>query len=333
MRDDTALIRQLLLLRALGARRHGMSLREMADEMGVGPKTITRDLGRFVRIGVRLVESNGERGRKTWRLSDNGRMPPLSLTYDETVVLYLGRRLLSPLAGTSLWDATQSAMRKIRATLGEQALQYLDEMCPRLFHSTRFGFVDYSGKAEIIDDLSVAIEDFKAVHITYQSRQATEAATRDVYPYSLTWHKTALYLVAFSPEHDKFRNYKVNRIEAVEGSAITFQRQPDFDISQHLARSFGIYDGDDDVSVVIKFLPGVARYVREATWHGSQTLTTQRDGSLLATFRLSSTVEIKSWVLGFGPNATVLEPASLRAEIAADLEQSIRAYQELAVRS
>jgi predicted DNA-binding transcriptional regulator YafY len=104
MRDDASLIRQLLLLRALSARRHGMSLREMAREMGVGERTIKRDLDRFARIGAPLVESNGERGRKTWRLSDNGRMPPLSLSYDETVVLYLGRRLLDPRVGTQFWE-------------------------------------------------------------------------------------------------------------------------------------------------------------------------------------------------------------------------------------
>jgi predicted DNA-binding transcriptional regulator YafY len=94
MRDDTSLIRELL--RAFGARRHGMSLREMADGMGVGPKTITRNLRRFVRIGVPLVESNGERGRQTCQLADNGRTPQLSLTYNETILLYPGRRLPGP---------------------------------------------------------------------------------------------------------------------------------------------------------------------------------------------------------------------------------------------
>ena len=81
----------------------------------------------------------------------------------------------------------------------------------------------------------------------------------------------------------------------------------------------------DDVTVVVKFLPAAARYVQESTWHQSQVLTRQRDGSLLARFRLSSTVEIKSWVLSFGANAVVLEPEALRAEIAAELEQLIKA--------
>ena len=66
---------------------------------------------------------------------------------------------------------------------------------------------------------------------------------------------------------------------------------------------------------------------KESKWHHSQALTKERDGSLLARFQLSSTVEIKSWVLGFGANAVVIEPKELRLAIALELEQLIKAYQ------
>jgi predicted DNA-binding transcriptional regulator YafY len=108
-----------------------------------------------------------------------------------------------------------------------------------------------------------------------------------------------------------------------------FQPYRDFDAAAHLAASFGIYDGDGDVTVVVRFLPAVARYVEEARWHKSQVLTPQRDGSLLARFRLSSTVEIKSWLLSFGANALVLEPAELRAAIAAELEHLLEGLRQL----
>src|SRR5512142_2804253 len=38
------------------------------------------------------------------------------------------------------------------------------------------------------------------------------------------------------------------------------------------------------------------------------TLVKESDGSVLAEFRLSCTEEIKSWLLGFGAKALVLEP-------------------------
>jgi len=228
MSDDVPVYRHWILLRTLGARRHGLTVREMAREMDVAEKTIRRDLALFQRLGFPLMETNGERGRKTWRLAGGGSAPPLQFTFDEAVVLYL---------------------------------------------------------------------------------------------------------MAFDPRHDQVRRYKLDRIESVEISSFTFQRPADFDVSACLAGSFGIYDGDGDVTVVVKFLPAAVRYVLESKRHASQVSTRQRDGSLLAQFQLTTTVEIKGWILSFGGNAIVLEPDSLRAEIAGELERLLKAYHELMLKT
>jgi proteasome accessory factor B len=327
MPEEPSLDRQLILLHTLIARRHGSTIRELAREMGVTDKTIRRDFNRFKKVGFPLVETTEDHGRKTWRLKNDTKLPPLTFALDEALVLYLARPFLEPLAGTHLWEAAHGALRKIRATLSQSALEYLGRF-PALFHCTTHGFGNYASKSHIIDELTVAIEDRRAVHITYQSQRATEPATRDVYPYGLVRHKGSLYLAAFAPEHDQVRRYKVDRIEAIETTQFVFQRPADFKLENLLAGSFGIYDGDDDVTVVVKFLPAVVRYVQESQWHPSQALVPQRDGSLLARFQLSSTVEIKSWVLSFGPNAVVIEPECLRDEIVRELEQLISLYGE-----
>jgi len=41
---------------------------------------------------------------------------------------------------------------------------------------------------------------------------------------------------------------------------------------------------------------------------------------------VTGTVEVASWVLGFGDQAVVLEPQSLRAEIAAELRRAAANY-------
>jgi predicted DNA-binding transcriptional regulator YafY len=43
-------------------------------------------------------------------------------------------------------------------------------------------------------------------------------------------------------------------------------------------------------------------------------------------FEVAGTKEIKTWILGFGSLAKVLEPASLVKEIKDDLEKSLRSY-------
>jgi len=78
MPEEVPVHRHWLLLRTLGARRHWLTVHEMAQEMGVADKTIRRDLSLFQRLGFPLVETDGERGRETWRLAAGGGAQPAS---------------------------------------------------------------------------------------------------------------------------------------------------------------------------------------------------------------------------------------------------------------
>ncbi len=326
MDGQSPLVRQWILLRSLSARRCGATVAEMAAETGVNDKTIRRDLQTFREAGFPLEETVGDFGRKTWRLPSHWNQPAMSFTFDEAVALYLGRRLLEPLAGTYFWDAAQRAFKKIRACLGKPALDYLEKMAGTLYETT-VGVSDYSKKAELLDQIMRGMEESKAIHIAYQSLRATEPTTIDVYPYGLTYHRGSLYLIAHSPEHNDVRHYKVDRIEEAEISQFPFQRPERFDLGQHLADSFGIYQGKGNVRVVIRFAPPVVRYVQESKWHASQQLTKQKDGSLLAEFRLSNTEEIKRWVMSFGRHAVAVHPEQLRTEIEGEFAESLAQYQ------
>jgi len=147
MTEQAPLVRQWILLRTLSARRCGVTVKEMAEESGVSEKTVRRDLETFQAAGFPLEEIVEQYGRKKWRLDPAKTQPGLSFAFDEAVALFLGRRLLEPLAGTVFWDAAQRAFRKVRAMLSAQALKYLDRFAA-VFHHTLVGASDYSKKAD-----------------------------------------------------------------------------------------------------------------------------------------------------------------------------------------
>lgn len=326
MPGDSPLVRQWIVLRTLCARRYGATVKEMVQEMGVSEKTIRRDLETFQRAGFPLEETVGDYGRKRWRIDPAKSQPGMAFTFDEAIALYLGRRLLEPLAGTLFWEAAQRAFKKIRASLGPKALKYVEQFAT-MFHQTMVGVSDYSKKADLIDELMVGIEDKRAVFITYQSLQATEPVTYDVYPYGLTYHRGSLYLVGWAPGQDDIRHWKVDRIDAAELTPIRFQRPEDFDLHEHLAKSFGVFHGEGEVHVKVRFSPTVARYVSESKWHDSQHLTPQEDGSILAEFDLNHTEEIKRWILSFGRHAVVKQPEALREDVLHELAALRDAYE------
>jgi predicted DNA-binding transcriptional regulator YafY len=173
----------------------------------------------------------------------------------------------------------------------------------------------------------IAIEEHRVVFIAYRSQRATEPVTYDVHPYRLMRHQGSLYLVGYKPLDGAVRTWRVDRIERVDVERMPFTVPADQDLDARFAGSLGIYEGHEDIAVTVRFRPPAARFVQEKKWHTSQRLTPQRDGSLLAELRLSSTAELKPWILSFGPAAEVLEPPSLREEIAAELQQMLTAYE------
>ena len=240
MLDDVPVIRHWRLLRILAARRLGMTVRDLAWELTVDEKTIRRDLDRLQGLGFPLTHTEEARGRKVWRITHLEDCPPLQFTFDEAVALYLAHLFLEPMAGTELWQAAHRALQKIRATLSEDALAHLEKLLA-VYHFTTAGLTNYARKAEIINTLSLAIEDCRVTRLTYESQQSAAPSPRDVHPYKLVRYKGSLYLFALAPEHKEVRRYKVDRIEACEMRSTSFPRPADFKVSSDLTGWFGMY--------------------------------------------------------------------------------------------
>lgn len=191
MAETPGLLRQWKILQVLSARRLGVTVQELADDTGVNLRTIRRDLKLFQQLGLPLEEQAGTNGKKFWRIAEEGRLPALQLTVEEAAALYVGQRLLEPLAGTVFWKSSREAFEKIRTRLGPAALRHLEKLAEG-FHQTAVGKTDYSSKAELIDQLVFAIEERRLSVLTYQSLRSTEPVTLyDVHPYALVFHKGA----------------------------------------------------------------------------------------------------------------------------------------------
>ena len=316
--EEQPLVRQWILLRTLCARHYGVTVKELCDEMGVSDKTIRRDLETFRRAGFPLEETVGEYGKKKWRVDPAKNQPGLTFAFDEAIALYLGRHFLEPLAGTLFWQAAQNAFKKIRASLGNEALRHIEQF-GHMFHQTMVGASDYSKKAEMIDVIMQGIEEKRVVFIAYQSLRSTEPVTYDIYPYGITYHRGSLYLIGWSPDHEEIRHWKVDRINEAHLEELRFRIPDDFNLHEHLSKAFGVFQGVGNFHIEVRFAARAARYVQESKWHESQTITPQKDGSLIAAFDLDHTEEIKRWVLSFGRHAEVLAPEQLRDEILEEL--------------
>ena len=71
----------------------------------------------------------------------------------------------------------------------------------------------------------------------------------------------------------------------------------------------------------------IMRIMEETIWHPSQVLEKQKDGSMIMTLRVTDTVDLYSWILGWGEKIEVLEPPELRKEVMRTAEKMLKIYQ------
>ena len=71
------------------------------------------------------------------------------------------------------------------------------------------------------------------------------------------------------------------------------------------------------------------RTFRARRWHASQRNADQDNGGVVVTLDVCNDWALRSWILGFGPLAQVLSPASLAHQIRDEIEQARSRYAAL----
>jgi predicted DNA-binding transcriptional regulator YafY len=308
-------IRQWRLLQRLG-RRQGLSVEDAARELGCTGRTVWRDLRALQESGFPIYdERDGHRG--LWRVDAKVLdAVPFPLSLSEVVALLVSRDLLDPTAAGPFTPSVASAFGKLRALLAPRALEVVDRM--RASVGARapgaklaFAAPDHRPAVE------AALAERRTLRIRYHSRERDAETDRRIDPYHLTYFNGGAYVIAHCHRRGTVRTFALERIRAATVERETFVVPPDFDVEAYLRDAWGIVRGEL-TTVRAVFSRAVAPYIRERLWHPSQELRERPAGRLELRLRVADTGELRRWLLGFGAEVEVLEPAALREAIAGE---------------
>jgi predicted DNA-binding transcriptional regulator YafY len=326
---NAEVIRQWKILKRIEAGRY-TSTADLAEEHDVTERTIRRDIEALQEAGFPLYDERSD-GRKVWRLVE-GYKQRLTQTFTlaELAALYFGKHLMSFLGGAPFAQDLEAAFAKIREALPAKSLPYLARI-QDLFAARPDPWKDYSKKQDVIAVLIDATLHQRQVRMAYFSFNSRRTKSYTLDPYRVVYYHGGLYLYARAHEYGEVRTFAVERIERIELLDLNFQVPPDFNISEYARGAFGIAGGKAE-TVEIVFESAMAGYIRERVWHESQSLEDRPDGSVVLRMSVAPGWELRSWIKGFLPHVRVAAPASLREEIAADIEQARSSF-EPAVRN
>jgi predicted DNA-binding transcriptional regulator YafY len=294
-----------------------------AKVLEVNPRTVHRDL-EFLRDSWGAPLEFSHRHNGYYYGSQDFAIPLLRMTEGELVALFLAERLMQQCRCTPFGSQLATAFGKLTAALPDEISIDLNHL--GAVYSFRHQAVN-TGDAKRFGCLAKATLEGRQLELVYWTASRDETNRRVVDPYHLASIGGDWYLIAYCHLRESVRMFAPSRIRSLRETGERFERPADFRITEYLDAGFQTMRGTSPPRRVrLQFTTEAARYIRERTWHPTQRIRERKDGSLVLTMNVCHSLEIKRWVLYYGPGCRVLEPEQLQNEVRCALQRTLDQY-------
>ncbi|OIK03420.1 helix-turn-helix transcriptional regulator [Streptomyces monashensis] len=318
------LIKMVLLLQS----RPVMTAAELAQELEVSERTVTRDAQALSEAGVPVYADRGRAGG--YRLVGGYRTRLTGLARSEAEALFLSG-VPGALREMGLEDAASAARLKVSAAL-LPSLRDAPDSAARRFHLDAPAWFREPETPALLPVVAEAVWADRRVHALY--RRGENTVERHLDPYGLVLKAGVWYLCArIADGTGAFRTYRLDRFDAVEALDEGFERDSGFDLpgywagqAERFARSIL------RAEVVVRLSPeGVRRLryavdpaaAREALGGGGEP---DGEGWVTVTVPVESEEVAYAQLTALGAEAEVVAPAPLRERFAADAARLAARY-------
>ncbi|MBP3738613.1 MAG: WYL domain-containing protein [Muribaculaceae bacterium] len=171
---------------------------------------------------------------------------------------------------------------------------------------------------EYLQPIIEAMKENHMLNITYYSYWRNEEYNFDVQPYCVKLYRQRWYMVALSEGYDEPRIYALDRIRQLSVTDVTFKMPKNWSAEQYFDGCFGIIANKDIHKQIIKLkvMADQARYIRDLPLHESQQEIERNDDYSIFQYYLRPQFDFVQELLHSGDAIEVLQPSSLRHEMA-----------------
>ncbi len=314
-------LRRILWYRERIVHHGGFTLAEALDALEIHERTFHRDMAY-----LRTLHWDLDFNRRTLRWETGDGLAPLPLATvgeGEMLALLVAEQALRSYAGTPYGELVHQALHKL-----------IDFFDAPLTVDLNQPFVPVVGgppvrrvQTQQYLRLFAACRECRRLELEYYSADRGEWTTRRVDPYRLWLYGGDPYLIAYDHRRGKPLTFALGeRMRSIRDTGETFELDPEFDLDAFLASGFGLFQGGPVEDVVLHFSSRVAHFLNERAWHESESKTSLPHGGLELRMRVPVNIGLLRFILQYGPDVTVVEPASLRADVAGLLRKALEGY-------
>ncbi|MFJ9584701.1 helix-turn-helix transcriptional regulator [Streptomyces acidicola] len=317
------LIKMVLLLQS----RPSMTAAELAGELEVSERTVTRDAQALSEAGVPVYADRGRAGG--YRLIGGYRTRLTGLARSEAEALFLSG-VPAALREMGLEDAASAARLKVSAAL-LPSLRDASRTAAQRFHLDAPGWFKEPETPGLLPTVADAVWDDR--RITTRYRRGDDEVERELEPYALVLKAGAWYLCARVAEEASFRVYRIDRFTTVTVREDRFTRDEEFDLPAFWEERAAQFARSILHAEVVVRLTGEG--VRQLAYtvdpqSAREALAAAGDpderGRVTVTLPVESEEVAHAQLTALGPEVEVLSPATLRKRFTDDAARLTELY-------
>ena len=200
---------RLLRLLSLLQSRRDWTGSELADRLGVGLRTVRRDIGRLRDLGYPVDATAGAAGG--YRLGVGAALPPLLLDDEEAVAVAISLHMATTGSVAGLAEASLRALTKLQQMLPSRLRHRIGAFqaatIPLAGPGSRSGQAD----PDLLTGIAAACRDERRLRLRYPGRDGV--TIREVEPHRLVHTTRRWYLLAWDTGRQDWRTFRVDRIQ------------------------------------------------------------------------------------------------------------------------
>ncbi|MFE0514145.1 helix-turn-helix transcriptional regulator [Streptomyces sp. NPDC058964] len=313
--------RLLRLLSLLQAHRE-WSGAELAERLGVTPRTVRRDVDRLRELGYPVNASPGTGGG--YQLGAGAELPPLLLDDDEAVAVAVGLRTAAGQGVEGIGESSVRALAKLEQVLPgrlRRRVGALNAFTVPMLRGPEPSAVDPA----VLTELAHLCRDAERLRFEYCGHEGT-TTRRTVEPHRLVCTERRWYLVAWDLDREDWRTFRADRIapKPPHGPRFTPREPPAEDLAAYVSR--GVSTRAYAAQAAVRLLVPLARAAERISPSAGTLEADGADACVLRTGAADLDVMVIH-VMMMGFEFEVLEPAGLSEAIRTARDRLSRALE------
>ncbi|AZM52433.1 DNA-binding transcriptional regulator [Streptomyces sp. WAC 01529] len=311
--------RLLRLLSLLQAHRD-WSGADLADRLGVTPRTVRRDVDRLRELGYPVNASPGTGGG--YQLGAGAELPPLLLDDDEAVAVAVGLRTAAGQGIEGIGETSVRALTKLEQVLPSRLrhrVGALNAFTVPMLRTPQPQGVDPA----VLTELAGVCRDAERLRFDYRDHGGG-ASRRVVEPHRLVCTERRWYLVGWDLEREDWRTFRVDRVtpRPPHGPRFAPRTPPAGDLASYVSQ--GVSTRAYAAQAVVRLLVPLEEAAQRIT-PSDGTLEAETERSCLLRTGAASLDVMVFHVMFMGFEFEVVEPAALADRIRASRDLLSRA--------